>query len=109
MGAADLLAAFVSGLPTSMLVAATHTQTRTVDSATSNLRGSPVSLYLAGARIVANYPIGPRTGLRLLNVTLLSYCDQLHMGLNIDPAAVTDVPLLLTCLDESFEELLHDQ
>jgi cytochrome P450 len=46
-------------------------------------------LYLAGARILANYPIGPRTGCAL-NVTLLSYCDELHMGLNIDPAAVTD-------------------
>jgi hypothetical protein len=31
------------------------------------------------------------------------------MGLNIDPAAVTDVPMLMTCLDESFEELLDAQ
>jgi len=106
LAAAELLAGFASGLPTSMLVAATHSQTRTIDFATSNLRGSPVPLYLAGARIVANYPIGPRTGCAL-NVTLLSYCDELNMGLNIDPAAVTDVPLLMTCLDESFDELLH--
>ena len=105
VGAAELLAGFASGLPTSMLVAATHSQTRTIDFATSNLRGSPVPLYLAGARIVANYPVGPRTGCAL-NVTLLSYCDELHMGLNIDPAAVTDIPLLMTCLEESFAELL---
>ena len=78
-----------------MLVAATHSQTRTIDFATSNLRGSPVPLYLAGARIVANYPVGPRTGCAL-NVTVLSYCDELHMGLNIDPAAVTDIPLLMS-------------
>jgi len=106
VAAAELLAGFASGLPTSMLVAATHSQTRTIDFATSNLRGSPVPLYLAGARIVANYPIGPRTGCAL-NVTLLSYCDELHMGLNIDPAAVTDVALLMDCLEESFEELLR--
>ena len=105
VAAADLLAGFASGLPTSMLVAATHSQTRTIDFATSNLRGSPVPLYLAGAHIVANYPVGPRTGCAL-NVTLLSYCDELHMGLNIDPAAVTDIPLLMTCLEESFAELL---
>jgi hypothetical protein len=91
-----------------MLVAATHSQTRTIDFATSNLRGSPVPLYLAGARIAANYPVGPRTGCAL-NVTLLSYCDELHMGLNIDPAAVTDVPLLMDCFDESFAELLQTQ
>ncbi len=106
LAAAELLAGFASGLPTSMLVAATHSQTRTIDFATSNLRGSPVPLYLAGSRIVANYPIGPRTGCAL-NVTLLSYCDELNMGLNIDPAAVTDVPLLMTCLSESFDELLN--
>ena len=105
VAAAELLAGFASGLPTSMLVAATHSQTRTIDFATSNLRGSPVPLYLAGARILANYPIGPRTGCAL-NVTVLSYCDDLHMGLNIDPAAVTDIPLLMECLDESFGELL---
>jgi WS/DGAT/MGAT family acyltransferase len=106
VAAAELFAGFVSGLPTSLLVAATHSQTRTIDFATSNLRGSAVPLYLAGARIVANYPIGPRTGCAL-NISLLSYCDELHMGLNIDPAAVTDVPLLMACLDESFAELLH--
>lgn len=106
LAAAELLAGFASGLPTSMLVAATHSQTRTIDFATSNLRGSPAPLYLAGARIVANYPIGPRTGCAL-NVTLLSYCDELNMGLNIDPAAVIDVPLLMTCLAESFDELLN--
>jgi diacylglycerol O-acyltransferase len=105
LAAAEMLAGFASGLPTSVLVAATHSQTRTIDFATSNLRGSPVPLYLAGTRILANYPIGPRTGCAL-NVTLLSYCDELHMGLNIDPAAVTDVPLLMACLDESFAELL---
>jgi diacylglycerol O-acyltransferase len=108
LGAADLLAGFASGLPTSMLVAATHSQTRTIDFATSNLRGSPVPLYLAGARILANYPIGPRTGCAL-NVTVLSYCDDLHMGLNIDPAAVTDIPLFMRYLDESFAELLDVQ
>jgi diacylglycerol O-acyltransferase len=106
LAAAELLAGFASGLPTSMLVAATHSQTRTIDFATSNLRGSPVPLYLAGARILANYPFGPRTGCAL-NVTLLSYCDELHMGLNIDPAAITDVPLLMDGLDESFAELLE--
>ena len=40
--AADSLADLIVGLPTSMLVAATRTQTRTIDFATSNLRGSPI-------------------------------------------------------------------
>ena len=37
---------------------------RTIDFATSNLRGSPVDLYLGGARIDGSYPMGPRSGCR---------------------------------------------
>jgi WS/DGAT/MGAT family acyltransferase len=92
--AAGGLAALASPLPTSLLVAVTRSQTRTIDFAASNLRGSPVPLFLAGSRIVASYPFGPRTACAL-NVTMLSYCDDLHLGLNIDPAAITDVDSFL--------------
>jgi diacylglycerol O-acyltransferase / wax synthase len=102
--AAEGLAGIVSGLPTSMLVAMTRSQTRTIDFAASNLRGSPVSLYLAGARIVANYPMGPRTGCAM-NVTMLSYGDHVQIGLNIDPAAIVDVPAFMHDLDDAFNAL----
>ena len=103
--AAGSLAGLLSALPTSMLVALTRSQARTIDFATSNLRGSPVDLYLGGARIEANYPMGPRAGCAL-NVTLLSYLDSLDMGINIDPVAVSDPATLLDCFDESFGALL---
>ena len=64
-----------------------------------------VDLYLGGARIEANFPMGPRAGCGL-NVTLLSYRDSLDMGINIDPAAVSDPATLLDCFDESFGALL---
>jgi WS/DGAT/MGAT family acyltransferase len=102
--AAEGLAGVVSGLPTSMLVAMTRSQTRTIDFAASNLRGSLVPLYLAGARIVANYPMGPRTGCAV-TVTMLSYCDDLQIGLNIDPAAIVDVPAFMRNLDDAFNAL----
>jgi hypothetical protein len=105
VNAAGSMAGLLSALPTSMLVALTRSQARTIDFATSNLRGSPVDLYLGGARIDANYPMGPRAGCAL-NVTLLSYLDSLDMGINIDPAAVSDPATLLDCLDESFGALL---
>jgi len=88
-----------------MLVALTRTQAHTIDFATSNLQGSPVDLYLAGARIEANYPMGPRAACAL-NVTLLSYRDSLDMGINIDPAAVSDPATMLDCIEESFGALL---
>jgi diacylglycerol O-acyltransferase / wax synthase len=105
LGAAGSLAGLLAPLPTSLLVALTRSQARTIDFATSNLRGSPVDLYVGGSRIVASFPMGPRTGCAL-NVTLLSYKGSLDLGLNLDPAAVTDPAALLECLDESFSDLL---
>ncbi len=82
-------------LPTSVLVRFARQQIETVDFATSNVRGAPFDLYVAGAKIVANYPMGP-TGGTAFNLTLLSSGGSLDMGLNIDVAAVDDPELLRT-------------
>ena len=104
LGATRGLAAFVTALPNAAIIAAARNQTRTIDFATSNLRGSPVPLFLVGSRIVANYPLGPRTGCAL-NISLLSYCDELHLGLNLDPAAISDIPMFLRELRAAFDEV----
>ena len=91
IGAAEGLAVLVSGLPTAVLVAMTRAQTRTTDFAATNLRGSPVPLYIAGAPHARQLPFGPRTGCRAQRDGAVSYCDDLHIGLNIDPAAITDI------------------
>ncbi len=101
----DRLAVLASGMPTSILVVFTRAQTRTIDFATSNMRGSPVPLYLAGARIEANYPLGPRTGCAV-NATMLSYCNECHVGINIDPASVTDIPRLMEAIRASFTAVI---
>ena len=43
---------------------------RTVDVITSNVPGVPIPLYLAGAKMEAQFPFGPRSG-AAVNVTLL--------------------------------------
>lgn len=101
----DDLAGLAMMLPAPVLIATFRTQARTIDFAASNLRGSPVPLYVGGARIVANYPFGPRTGCAL-NVSLMSYADELQIGCNIDPAAIEDVDQLVELLAESFDRLL---
>ena len=98
-------ASMLIGVPDAVLVAVARSQTATIDFATSNLRGSPVPLYLGGARIVANHPLGPRTGCAV-NFSLLSYCDELDVGINLDPFAITDVGALLEALDASFAEFV---
>ncbi len=99
------LAGLVGLLPTSLVVPVTRSQSRTIDFIASNLRGAPVDLYLGGALIEHNHPMGPCTGCAV-NVTTLSYRGNLDMGINSDTAAVTDPDTLVESLAESFDELL---
>lgn len=100
----DALAALASTLPTSLVTRLARQQAQTVDFATSNVRGAPIPLFVAGARLLHNIPIGPLSGVAF-NLTLLSYDGHLDMGLNVDPAAVAEPALLRSCLDESIAAL----
>jgi WS/DGAT/MGAT family acyltransferase len=105
LGFAESFAGVLNALPTSVLVNFARQQTETVDFATSNLRGAPWDLFIAGAEVLGNHPMGP-TGGTAFNATVLSYRGTLDMGINIDTAAVDEPALLRTCIEESFAELL---
>ena len=106
LGFTELLAGLVNVLPTSLLVRVAKAQVATVDFTTSNVRGAPWPLYIAGALIEGNFPLGPVAG-TAFNLTTLSYNGSLDMGLHVDRAAIADPELLKTCIEESFEELLE--
>ena len=78
---------------------------RGVDFVTSNVPGPPFPIYLAGARVLSQFPFGPMAG-AAANITLLSYVDDLNIGINSDPAAVPDPEVLLECMQEGFDEVL---
>ena len=101
VGAAEGLFGLVAGLPSPVLVALTRAQARTIDFAASNLRGSRIPLYLAGTRIIASFPFGPRIG-SALNVTMMSYCDDVHLGFNIDPAAIVDAQTFMDDVADAY-------
>ncbi len=101
----ETLAAVAATLPTSLVTRLARTQAHTIDFATSNVRGAPVALYVAGARLLENYPVGPLGGVAF-NLTLLSYQGSLDMGANIDKAAVAEPELLHRCLVGAFKDLL---
>lgn len=101
----EALAAIVAAIPTPVLARFARQQSHSVDFATSNVRAAPMKVYIAGAEVLANYPIGPLVGVAF-NATLLSYNGSLDIGLNCDSAAVTDTALLRDCLQASFAALL---
>ena len=100
----DTLATVTSALPTSLITRLARQQGQTIDFATSNVKGSPVPMYLCGAQLLEIYPIGPLGGVAF-NLTLMSYLGSLDMALNIDTAAIVEPELLTRCLERSFKQL----
>ena len=56
----------------------------------SNVPGPPFPLYSIGSRMVANYPVGPIMDGGGLNMTVMSYLDQLDFGPGPSGAFVGD-------------------
>jgi WS/DGAT/MGAT family acyltransferase len=104
-GALDVLAAVASALPTAFVTHLARMQAQTVDFATSNVRAAPMPLYIGGAKVLANYPVGPLPGVAF-NVTIMSYRGSLGVGLHCDSAAVTDSRQLKSALRRAFKELV---
>lgn len=102
---APALAGVLNALPSPLLLRVARQQVGTVDFTTSNVRGAPFELYVAGAKVLGNHPLGPMAG-TAFNLTTLSMGDRLDMGLLCDLAAVDDPALLRACLEEAYRELL---
>jgi WS/DGAT/MGAT family acyltransferase len=101
----EALAAVANALPTSLVTRLARTQSQTIDFATSNVRGTPFPVFVAGAQLLENYPIGPLGGVAF-NLTLLSHVGSLDMGVNIDAAAVEQPEFLQRCLADAFADLI---
>ncbi len=99
------LAGFLNRLPTSVTTGVFGGMLRGVDFVTSNVPGAPIPLYAAGAEIVQQFPFGPLSG-AAANITLLSWLDQICIGVNVDPAAVADPDAFNACLAEGFDEVI---
>ncbi len=103
-GSLEAIATVSTMIPTSVVTRLARGQAETVDFATSNVRGAGIPLYVAGAKMLENYPVGPLGGVAF-NLTLMSYMGSLDVGINIDEAAVESPALLRDSLVESFQEL----
>jgi WS/DGAT/MGAT family acyltransferase len=73
--------------------------------AVSNVPGPPVPLYVAGARMLTNYPCSIVTHGLGLNITVQSYDQSLDFGMMADAKAMPDVRALGDELMAAFEQL----
>ena len=73
----------------------------------SNVPGPPFPLYSIGARMVSNFPVGPIMDGGGLNMTVMSYRDQLDFGLQACPDVLPDVWSLAEGLQDALDELVE--
>ncbi len=72
----------------------------------SNVPGPPFPLFLAGGRMEHNFPMGPIYDGGGLNITVMSYLDNLDFGIVACPELVDDVWTIAEGLEQSLDELL---
>jgi WS/DGAT/MGAT family acyltransferase len=71
----------------------------------SNVPGPQVPLYMAGARMLANYPTSIVTHGMGLNITVQSYDQSLDFGLMADAKAMPDAKVLAQAIEIAFDDL----
>ncbi len=100
----DPLANLVNRLPATATTSLFGSMLRGVDFITSNVPGAPIPVFLGGAMLEAQIAFGPMSG-AAANIVLVSYQDDLNIGVNTDPAAIPDPDVLYDYLVESFAEI----
>ena len=71
----------------------------------SNVPGPPIPLYVAGAKLEANYPISVITDGVGLNITVLSYEDHLDFGIVGDRELAPDLDMIIDVLRKELKTL----
>jgi hypothetical protein len=72
----------------------------------SNVPGPDAPLYLAGARMIAMYPLGPIIEGVGVNVTVFSYLDTMYVGVHACWDLAPDVATIAGGMRESLGELV---
>jgi diacylglycerol O-acyltransferase len=80
---------------------------KTSDITTSNVPGPPIPLYLAGAKMVAAYPLVATIG-AAVNVTMVTYDGSACIGISTDDRCVQDPSELIEDLRWGFELVTGD-
>ncbi len=74
----------------------------------SNVPGPDVALHLAGARMASLQPLGPIMEGVGVNVTVFSYLDSVHVGIQACWDLVPDVEILGTAMEGALAELVAE-
>lgn len=71
----------------------------------SNVRMTPFPLFIAGARIVNMVPMSVLAPTQGLNITAVSYCGEVHIGITADPSRVAEPARIADAIPKALGEL----
>jgi len=99
------LSPLMARMPGAVLGALAGRMTKTQDAQISNVPGFSQTMYLAGAKVLQIWPLGPAPGCAVM-IGMLTYDGTCGIGLTSDRAAVTEPELLAQCLLEGLNEVI---
>jgi WS/DGAT/MGAT family acyltransferase len=105
LDALNTVAPLLTVLPTSILVDLNVRMARGLDIQASNVPGIAHPVYLAGARVTHWYPFAPAPGIAAM-IVLMSHDGTCCIGINLDPAAVTEPEIFRDALVAGFDSIL---
>lgn len=105
LGLVEHLAPAALLLPETTVANAIAARTGGTDLQISNLSGVRHETFIAGAKVIRTYPVGPRPAVAAM-VAMMSYEDTACIAFNLDAEVFTDPDVLRECLDVGFGEVL---
>ncbi len=93
-------------LPLSVAAQVGRQQMRRTNLVCTNVPGPRHTCYLGGRAIERIHAFAPMVGDHPVAIALYSYRDMVHIGLDVDPLAMPDLPHFLDALTESYLEVM---
>ncbi|HEX9234656.1 MAG TPA: wax ester/triacylglycerol synthase family O-acyltransferase, partial [Actinomycetota bacterium] len=81
-------------------------RSRFINLVVSNVPGPQVPMYIAGARLVADYPVMPLAENMGLSIACTSLAGTMAFGITADWDTLPDIEFLAAAMDEALAELL---
>lgn len=103
--ALSLIAPVAARIPSPVMAFAVSSSMATHDVQVSNVPSSPDPIYLGGAEVLKMIGFGPLPGPAAM-IVMNSYLKTGYVGINLDPAAITEPELLGECLYQGAQEVL---
>ena len=80
-------------------------RSRLINLVVSNVPGPQMPMYIAGARLLAQYPIMPIAESMGLSIAVTSLAGTMAFGITADWDTLPDIELLAEAMGESLDEL----